>query len=119
MHKIHAKEFELEDFSTDRMTSSRATQLMIDIIDELNKNRKWFNIENDPVIKKNHFNNIIQLLPSSYNQKRTVMLNYEVLVGMYHDRKNHKLNEWRELCSWIEKLPYSELITGEVKKDEN
>ena len=59
---------------------------------------------------------MIQLLPSSYNQRRTVMLNYEVLATMYHQRKNHKLDEWREFCSWIETLPYSELIVG--KKEE-
>jgi hypothetical protein len=62
---------------------------------------------------------MIQLLPSSYNQKRTVMLNYEVLVGIYKYRKEHKLNEWREFCRWIEELPYSELITGCVKEDAN
>jgi hypothetical protein len=56
---------------------------------------------------------MIQLLPTSYNQKRTVMLNYEVLVGIYESRKNHKLDEWRTFCQWIEMLPYSELITGE------
>ena len=114
MHKIHAKEFTLGDFSTDRMTSARATHLMLDVIDELNENRKWFNIEKDPVIKKNYFNNMIQLLPTSYNQKRTVQMNYEVLVGMYRDRKNHKLDEWHVLCDWIRELPYSEIITGEV-----
>lgn len=112
MHKIHEKEFTMEDFSTDRMTSSHATQLMLDIIEELNTNRAGFNIENDPAFKKNYFNNMIQLLPSSYNQKRTVMLNYEVLAGIYPMRKNHKLDEWREFCEWIEKLPYSEVITG-------
>ena len=116
MHKIHEKEFTLDDFSTDRMTSSHATQLMLDIIEELNTNRAGFNIENDPAFKKNYFNNMIQLLPSSYNQKRTVMLNYEVLAGLYPMRKNHKLDEWRKFCAWIENLPYSELIVGEVKE---
>ena len=62
--------------------------------------------------KKHYWWQMIQLLPSSYNQKRTIMLNYEVLVGMYRDRKTHKLDEWKELCKWIETLPYSELITG-------
>lgn len=62
---------------------------------------------------KKYWWQMIQLLPSSYNQKRTVMLNYEVLANMYKSRKNHKLDEWREFCDWIEKLPYSELITGE------
>ena len=60
---------------------------------------------------KADWDNMIQLLPSSYNQKRTVMMNYEVLVGMYRDRKNHKLQEWRSFCNWIRDLPYSELIT--------
>jgi hypothetical protein len=62
-----------------------------------------------------YWRQMIQLLPSSYNQKRTIMLNYEVLVGMYRDRKNHKLDEWHVLCGWIESLPYSELIIGERK----
>ena len=62
---------------------------------------------------------MIQLLPTSYNQKRTIMLNYEVLVGMYKWRKNHKLDEWREFCEWIERLPYSELITVEKKEKNN
>ena len=62
---------------------------------------------------KKYWWQMIQLLPSSYNQTRNVMLNYEVLANIYHSRKNHKLDEWRELCSWIETLPYSELITGE------
>ena len=66
----------------------------------------------DAVQAKEYWWKMIQLLPSSYNQKRTVMLNYEVLTGMYRDRKLHKLDEWVEFCEWIEKLPYSELITG-------
>lgn len=111
MHKIHEKEFELGDFSTDRMTSARATQLMLDIIDELNENRKWFNVEKDPVIKKKYFNNMIQLLPTSYNQRRTVLLNYEVLSAIYHDRRKHKLDEWHTVCDWIETLPHSEIVT--------
>ena len=59
---------------------------------------------------------MIQLLPSSYNQKRTVMLNYEVLANMYRSRKNHKLDEWKDLCAWVKTLPYSELITGEFNE---
>lgn len=78
------------------------------IIPVLNANREAFLKTND----KRFWWQMIQLLPSSYNQKRTIMLNYEVLVGMYKWRKNHKLDEWRELCKWIESLPYSELITG-------
>lgn len=67
--------------------------------------------------KKEHWWQMIQLLPSSYNQKRTVMLNYEVLAGIYPSRKNHKLEEWRKFCEWIEKLPYSEVIIGEKKEE--
>ena len=59
---------------------------------------------------------MIQRLPSNYNQRRTIMLNYEVLTNIYESRKNHKLDEWRELCKWIESLPYSEIITGEVDR---
>ena len=62
---------------------------------------------------KSYWDSIIQLLPSSYNQRATLMLNYEVLANMYHSRKNHKLDEWVEFCKWIETLPYSELITNE------
>ena len=77
-------------------------------IDELNDCREVYLETKD----KKYWWQMIQLLPSSYNQKRTVMLNYEVLAAMYHQRKNHKLDDWREFCSWIEDLPYSELITG-------
>ena len=68
---------------------------------------------------KDYWWQMIQLLPSSYNQKRTVMLNYEVLANMYQARKHHKLDEWVEFCKWIESLPYSELITGRVKESED
>ena len=68
--------------------------------------------EQNAELKKKYWRAMIQLLPSSYNQKRTVMLNYEVLANIYKSRKNHKLDEWRELCKWIDTLPYSELITG-------
>ena len=112
MHKITEKEFTLEDFSTDHLTDAYGTQLLLNTIDFLNEHRKLYNIEIDPVIKKNHWWQIIQLLPSSYNQKATLMLNYEVLANMYHSRKNHRLDEWREFCKWAEQLPYSELITG-------
>ena len=115
MHKIAAKEFTLEDFSTDHLTDAYGTQLLLNTIDFLNEHRKWYNIEIDPVIKKNHWWQMIQLLPSSYNQRRTVFLNYEVLANMYKSRKNHKLNEWRDFCNWIESLPCSKLITGEVE----
>ena len=83
------------------------------IIPSLNRCREAYLETKD----KKYWWQMIQLLPSSYNQKRTVMLNYEVLVGIYRWRKDHKLDEWREFCEWIESLPYSELITGEVKED--
>lgn len=110
MHKISAKEFTLDDFSHEHLQSD-SIAVLESVIDTLNIHRTWFN--------EKHLDNpkidwwqMIQLLPSSYNQKRTVMLNYEVLANMYKSRKNHKLDEWRELCKWIESLPYSELITG-------
>jgi hypothetical protein len=81
------------------------------VIDYLNYNRKVFNETKD----KARWYNMIQMLPTSYNQLRTVTLNYEVLRNMYHARKHHKLDEWRELCGVIEGLPYSELITMEAK----
>lgn len=112
MHKIHDKEFTLEDFSCEHLDEVSITVLE-DLICHLDDMRAWYNeLSNDDPAKKEKWWQMIQLLPSSYNQKRTVMLNYEVLVGMYKWRKNHKLDEWRELCKWIENLPYSELITG-------
>ena len=107
MHKIQAKAFTLDDFSCDHLDYTSKCMLK-DIIGVINKNREIFNNTKD----KQYWWNMIQLLPSSYNQKRTVMLNYEVLRNMYHSRKSHKLTEWREFCKWIESLPYSELMTG-------
>ena len=124
MHKIHAKEFTLEDFSTehlmewsdyedevkdlkpDRMCNFKF--YMLDTISALNNARELYLLTND----KRYWWQMIQLLPSSYNQKRTVMLNYEALANMYKSRKNHKLDCWRDFCKWIETLPYSELIAG-------
>ena len=157
MHKIHAKEFTLDDFSHEHLIDSVSEEpekpfepevphgvtvwsdddtgclavtcrgefhkdhlfeatlpisqkdvLDMFIIPALNSNRNAYLKTKD----KKYWWQMIQLLPSSYNQKRTINLNYEVLVGMYHDRKAHKLDEWREFCKWIEGLPYSELITG-------
>lgn len=131
MHKIHAKEFELEDFSCEKLISMTSDRLHSEIpfveaggLDEskytplgvikcmvipmLNECRSIYLETKDKI----YWDQMIQLLPSSYNQKRTIMLNYEVLVGMYRDRKNHKLDEWREFCKWVEQLPYSEIITG-------
>lgn len=123
MHKIHAKEFTLEDFSCEHLIDS----------DDANYNVLWnydsfnpkevlkleirlLNLYRDRYLiykRKEDWWQMIQLLPSSYNQKRTVMLNYEVLANIYKSRKNHKLDEWHDFCDWIKTLPYSELITGE------
>lgn len=126
MHKIHERDLTLDDFSRDRLNGSKvcakkgdetfaAWDILHLTIDGLNKLREMYLETND----KRYWDSMIQLLPTSYNQKRTVMLNYEVLANMYKSRKNHKLDEWRELCKWIEDLPYSELITSEVKENES
>lgn len=119
MHKIQAKEFTLDDFSHEHLIN---TCLLETIINTLNAYRIIYNGYDQQTdtykhefSKKDIWWQMIQLLPSSYNQKRTVMLNYEVLRNMYHARKNHKLDEWHTFCDWIETLPYSELIT-DVKK---
>lgn len=108
MHKIHAKEFTLDDFSHEHLIGEALRDLRHDV-ERLNVYRERFNETKD----KTWWWQIIQRLPSSYNQMRTVMLNYEVLTNMYHARKNHKLDEWHDFCHWIESLPYSQLITGE------
>ena len=108
MHKIHEKEFALEDFSCEHLTPWNET-VLANLIVELNANRDRYLQTKE----KEDWWQMIQLLPSSYNQKRTVMFNYEVLANMYKSRKDHKLDEWRNFCSWIKTLPYSELITGE------
>ena len=127
MHKIAEKEFTLEDFSAEHLLVGLLRNLEIDI-DILNDCRdlylKWDYIsekdrnELNPKIhdKKDLWWQMIQLLPSCYNQTRNVMLNYEVLANIYRQRKNHKLDEWREFCKWIESLPYSELIIREEIK---
>lgn len=107
MHKIHSKEFTLNDFSCEHLCKLSLRNLQ-DTVDVLNAYRDFYLETND----KKYWWQMIQLLPSSYNQRATVMLNYEVLANMYHSRKNHKLDEWRTFCSWIEGLPYAELITG-------
>ena len=78
----------------------------------MNGYRDQYSVDTNPELKKEYWWQMIQLLPSSYNQKRTVMLNYEVLANIYKSRRNHKLDEWHTFCDWIEDLPYSELITG-------
>ena len=110
MHKIHAKEFTLDDFSCEHLSGEWVVH-MTNTIKLLNNAREAYNWCNTDD-KKEYWWQMIQLLPSSYNQKRTVMLNYEVLVNIYKWRRNHKLDEWEDFCDWIESLPYSELITG-------
>lgn len=148
MHKIAAKEFTLEDFSTDQlnrdalhdpsgiidvfgdgdgkemMAPIRIIEMTIEMLnqmrngylsasEDLKKAKDPADISSLKKLQKNYWWQMIQLLPSSYNQKRTVMLNYEVLAGIYPMRKNHKLDEWHTFCDWIESLPYSEIIIGE------
>lgn len=107
MHKIHAKEFTFDDFSREHLMAD-ASCVLGGIIEQLNIDRNMFLETKD----KTYWWQMIQLLPSSYNQKRTWDLNYAVLKNIYHARKTHKLDEWVTLCKWIESLPYSELITG-------
>lgn len=141
MHKIHDKEFELGDFSCEHLLNIDDGGAGFDyeciVRDPENKNNlidgecvaapmeclkltiDMLNVFRHRFLKtnnKDYWWQLIQLLPSSYNQKRTIMLNYEVLVGMYEHRKAHKLDEWREFCKWVESLPYSELITGKFEK---
>jgi hypothetical protein len=109
MHKIHDKEVELSDFSWEHL-DGYSLDILDDIIERLNDNRKHFLETKD----KTYWWQMIQLLPSSYNQKRTVQLNYQVLKSMYFARKNHKLDEWREFCKWCESLPYFKEICIDV-----
>lgn len=110
MHKIADKEFTLEDFSCEHLQNSWLAHLKetIRLLNEARDAYNWCNTD----AKKEWWWQMIQLLPSSYNQRRTVMINYEVLANMYKSRRNHKLDEWHTFCEWIESLPYSELITG-------
>ena len=126
MHKIHSKEFTLEDFSCEHLYAEdeidgmyysttaeeefTSTDVLKVVIESLNNYRKMYLATKD----KKDWWQMIQLLPSSYNQRRTVMLNYEVLANIYKSRRNHKLYEWHTFCDWIESLPYSELITGKT-----
>ena len=126
MHKIAAREFTLEDFSCEHLGVTIPAELhkgkevfqnlwivsLKRTIEDLNIARDFYIREQNADLKKKYWWQMIQLLPSSYNQKRTVMLNYEVLANIYKSRKNHKLDEWHAFCDWIESLPYSELITG-------
>lgn len=109
MHKIHSKEFTLDDFSHEHLRTVFGEGVLEGAVECLNARRKAFLETND----KEWWWEIIQLLPTSYNQKRTVMLNYEVLVNIYKWRHNHKLDEWHTFCDWIRGLPYSDLIICE------
>ena len=135
MHKIHAKEFSLEDFSYEHLLDGRGLkvshednctpdeldygfrlsgkELLKTTVNTLNYYRRIFLETNN----KKYWWQMIQLLPSSYNQRRTIMLNYEVLANIYKSRRNHKLDEWRAFCEWIENLPHSELITGKIEEN--
>lgn len=123
MHKIQEKEFTLDDFSHEHL-DIRTRKILEETIKALNDYRNIyinynpddFEIKGCPS-KKDIWWQLIQLLPSSYNQTRNVMLNYEVLANIYRQRKGHKLDEWREFCKWIESLPYSELIIGKEDSD--
>ena len=115
MHKIAEKEFSLEDFShehlmnSDDVTHTSYIGVLDFVVEEMNRARSAYLKTKD----KAYWWQMIQLLPSSYNQRRTVQLNYEVLAGIYPKRKDHKLDEWHDFCDWIKSLPYSELITME------
>lgn len=135
MHKIAEKEFTMEDFSCEHLDREPYHRNWIEsvIVDEdiTSPHKVWMTpfdvlrctIEMLNAYRENYLETkdkqdwwqMIQLLPSSYNQRRTVMLNYEVLANIYKSRRNHKLDEWHTFCDWIESLPYSELITGEKK----
>ena len=120
MHKIQEKEFTLEDFSCEHLNIDSLDHLQqtIDLLNEIRDNYinyKKYAKQIQPnlfMTKKDVWWQMIQLLPSSYNQTRNVMMNYEVLANIYKSRIDHKLDEWREFCKWIESLPYSELICG-------
>lgn len=118
MHKIHAKRFEMNDFSHEHLWDTARMQLE-ETICVLNNFRDAFNHPGaEGQYKKACWWQMIQLLPSSYNQKRTVLLNYAVLRGIYRSRRNHKLDEWVNFCKWIETLPCHELITGNPVVDD-
>lgn len=104
MHKIHSKPFSREDFSCDRLTDE-GLKMLDSIIDFLEEERRQFIADKDD---RSHWHNMIQILPSSYNQMRTVTLNYENLVNIYYARRTHKLAEWHTFCDWIMSLPFSE-----------
>ena len=109
MHKIHSKPFEMDDFSHDHL-SENGLKVLKGLVDEMEKIRLEYVETKDKAL----WYDLIQLLPSSYNQMRTCTLNYETLINIYKSRKHHKLDEWRSFCAWIETLPYAkELIIAE------
>lgn len=116
MHKIHEKEFTLDDFSFEDFEVEDGAIFLSDcfknVVADCEMLRRLFVETGD----KKYWRGLIQLLPESYNQRATVQLNYAVLRNMYHGRKYHKLDEWHDFCHWIESLPYSELITGGERK---
>lgn len=138
MHKIAAKEFTLEDFSCEHLNGEPHHREWIEsaMVDEdvTSPHKVWatpldilkytiemlnaYRLQYLETKNKNDWWQMIQLLPSSYNQKRTIMLNYEVLAGIYPSRKDHKLDEWHTFCNWIEELPYSEIIIGHYTDEE-
>lgn len=122
MHKIAAKEFELSDFSHENIVTEFMKDGLFPPIDYLKMTINSLNGCREAYLKtkdKKYWYSMIQLLPSSYNQRRTIMLNYEVLNAIYYYRKHHKQDEWREFCAWIETLPYSELITCNGCEEDN
>lgn len=119
MHKITAKAFTIDDFSTDHLEYLSLGALK-EIIETMNIYRTTYISAVSERVKKGYWWQLIQLLPSSYNQTRNVMMNYEVLANIYHQRKNHKLDEWREFCDWIEKVRWAkELILLEDQHEDS
>lgn len=114
MHTIHKRDLTMDDFSTEHLYEDEICAMQ-DLIDRINCNRQCFM---DTGIKRDWWQ-IIQLLPSSYNQRATWQANYAVLRNIYHARKNHMLDEWREFCAWVERLPHSELITYSKEDESN
>ena len=121
MHKITEKEFEWGDFSTEHLIRVRDSHLGDTVptlvFDSVIRGLNFWRSRSLKTKSKDDWWQLIQLLPSSYNQTRNVMMNYEVLANIYKSRKDHKLDEWREFCKWIEELPYSELIAGKTKEN--
>lgn len=129
MHKIHSRDLTLDDFSHENLGVLVPAELndgeevyqnlwierLKETIEAINIARYNYETEPNSGLRKRYWEQMIQLLPSSYNQRRTVDLNYEVLVNMYHARNHHKLNEWRVFCDWVKTLPYAFLITGDAE----